>query len=76
MVGKGLKLALAGVIVGTVAALVATRLMTSLIYGVSGTGLITCLIAGAGLVLLALIASYIPARRATALDPIVALRAE
>jgi putative ABC transport system permease protein len=76
VVGKGLKLALAGVIVGTVAALVATRLMTSLIYGVSGTGLITCLIAGAGLVLLALIASYIPARRATALDPIVALRAE
>jgi hypothetical protein len=39
--------ALAGVMVGTVASLVATRLMTSLIYGVSGTGLITCLIASA-----------------------------
>jgi ABC-type antimicrobial peptide transport system permease subunit len=76
VVGKGLKLALSGVAIGTVAALGATRLMTSLLYGVSGTGLIACLIAGAALVLLALIASYIPARRATGLDPIVALRAE
>jgi predicted permease len=76
VVNKGLRLALAGVLIGTIAALVTTRLMASLLYGVSGAGLITCLTAGAGLVLLALIASYIPARRAMALDPIVALRAE
>ena len=76
VVGKGLKLAFGGVIIGTAAAMVAMRLMTSLLYGVSGNGLMTCAIAGAALVLLALVASYIPARRATGLDPIVALRAE
>jgi putative ABC transport system permease protein len=76
VVGKGLRLALTGVVIGTIAALATTRLMTSLLYGVSGTGLVTCAIAGTALVLLALVASYIPARRATGLDPIVALRAE
>ncbi len=76
VVGKGMRLALAGVVIGTIAALAATRLMTHLLYDVSGSSLVTCAIAGAGLVLLALVASYIPARRATGLDPIVALRAE
>jgi predicted permease len=76
VVGKGLKLALAGVAIGTVAALGATRLMSSLLYGFSGTGVAMCTIASATLILLALVASYLPARRATGLDPIVALRAE
>jgi putative ABC transport system permease protein len=76
VVGKGLKLALAGVVVGTIAALAATKLMASLLYGVSGTSIGTCAVAGAALIALAVIASYIPARRATGLDPIVALRAE
>lgn len=76
VVGKGLKLALAGVVIGTIAALAATKLMTSFLYGVSGNSLATCAIAGVALIALAAIASYIPARRATGLDPIVALRAE
>jgi putative ABC transport system permease protein len=76
VVGKGLKLALAGVLVGTIAALAATKLMSSLLYGVTGTNLGTCAVAGAALIALTVVASYIPARRATGLDPIVALRAE
>jgi putative ABC transport system permease protein len=76
VVGKGLKLAAAGVALGTVAALVTTRLMASLLYGVSGSGLAGCAVAGGLLLLLALAASYLPARRATRMDPIVALRAE
>jgi putative ABC transport system permease protein len=76
VVGKGLKLALAGVVIGAIAALAVTKLMTSFLLGVSGNSLATCAIAGVALIALAAIASYIPARRATGLDPIVALRAE
>lgn len=76
VVGRGLKLALAGVVIGTIAAAIAARLMSSLFYGVTGTGLTACAVASAVLLLLALAASYIPARRAIGVDPIVALRAE
>ncbi len=76
IVGKGLKLALAGVALGAVAAVAMTRLMASLLYGVSRTDLTTCALGSAFLVALALIASYVPARRAARLDPLAALRSE
>jgi putative ABC transport system permease protein len=76
VVGKGLKLALVGVALGAVAAVVTTRLMASLLYGVTGTDLTTCALGGVLLIALALVASYVPARRAARLDPLAALRSE
>jgi putative ABC transport system permease protein len=72
--GKGLTLALVGVGTGSVGAIWATHLVSSLLYGFSGFDPIVLLLACLLLVLLALIASYLPARRATTLDPVVALR--
>jgi putative ABC transport system permease protein len=76
VVGEGLRLALAGVGVGVLAALALTRLLQSFLYGVSaydpptfvGVALLLMLVAGA--------ASFFPARRATLVDPIIALRYE
>ena len=72
--GKGLTLALVGVGIGSVATIWVTRLVSGLLYGFSGFNPIVTTLAGLLLVLLASIASYIPARRATTLDPIAALR--
>jgi putative ABC transport system permease protein len=76
VVFTGLRLALAGVALGTVAGLIVTRLMSSLLYGVAPTDAVTFAAAAMLLLLLAAFASYMPARRATAVDPLVALRAE
>jgi putative ABC transport system permease protein len=73
---KGMALAVVGVAIGVAIALALTRLMTSLLFGVAPTdsttfiGLSLCLLA------VALVACYIPARRATKVDPLVALRYE
>ena len=72
--GKGLVLTLVGVGIGSVAAISATHLVSSLLYGFSGFDPIVLIFASLLLVLLAVIASYLPARRATTLDPVVALR--
>jgi len=76
MVGHGMKLTLLGVAIGFIGAMAVTRLMVSLLFAVTPTDAVTFIIAAAGLILVALVACYIPARRATKVDPLVALRYE
>jgi putative ABC transport system permease protein len=76
VVQDGLKLVIFGVVVGLVGALVLTRLMTTLLFAVAPTDLITYATVALGLIAVAVFACYIPARRATRVDPLVALRYE
>jgi putative ABC transport system permease protein len=75
-VRHGLLLATIGAAVGLAAAAGLTRLMSSLLFGVTALDPVTYAAVSALLILAALLASYLPARRAMAIDPVEALRAE
>ena len=76
VVKSGIVLALVGVAAGLIAALAVTRLMESLLFGVASTDVLTFVVGSLGLVIVAAAACYIPARRATKVSPLVALRYE
>ena len=76
VLGEGAKMALLGVAIGLVATFGLTRLMTSMLFGVSAHDPLTLVGVAALLTLVALVACSIPARRATKVDPMVALRHE
>ena len=76
IVGEGLRLALVGVGIGTIAALLFSRVLRTFLYGISAFDPITFVITAALLTLVAVAASFFPARRATAVDPMIALRHE
>jgi len=76
IVGEGLRLALVGVAVGLVTALALTRLLRSFLFGISAYDPLTFVGVSLLLTLVAVAASFFPARRATLVDPLVALRYE
>ncbi|MDQ3473400.1 MAG: ABC transporter permease, partial [Acidobacteriota bacterium] len=76
LIGNGMALALIGVFAGLVSAFAVTRLMAGLLFGVTATDAVTFISVSTGLIAIALLACYIPARRAARIDPLVALRYE
>jgi putative ABC transport system permease protein len=76
IVGRGLLLAAVGVVLGLAGSFAVTRVMANLLIGVSPTDATTFTAVAAVLTVVALLACYIPARRAARLDPMLALRTE
>ena len=76
VVGQGLRLATLGAMIGIVGALGLTRYLRTLLFGIGPTDFITFAVTPALLIVVAVVACYVPARRATRIDPMVALRAE
>lgn len=76
VINEGLRLILPGIAVGTLGALAATRLLSSLLFGVTADDPVTFLAIAAFLTLIGMLACYLPARKAASVDPLVALRNE
>ena len=76
VIGRGMALAIPGVIIGLLGSLAFTRMMRGLLFGVNPIDPLTFVAIPTALVLVALLASYIPAHRATRVDPTVSLRSE
>jgi putative ABC transport system permease protein len=76
VVGQGMKMAMIGALAGLIASLALTRLMKGLLFGVSASDPLTFVLAALLLTIVAFLACWIPARRATKVDPMVALRCE
>jgi len=76
VIAQGLRLALTGAGIGLVAAYAATRMVKSLLYGVSATDALTFIVTALSLLVVASLACWIPARRATKVDPLLALRCD
>ena len=73
---RGMALTVTGVLLGIAASTMLTRVMSALLFGVRPVDPVTYAVASAGLTAIALVAAYVPARRAARLDPLVALRYE
>ena len=76
IVGEGLTLALLGVVLGIASAFAAVRLIAHQLYGIGTTDPLTFTVVGSGLLIVTVVASYVPARRAASVDPLLALRDE
>ncbi len=76
VVGQGMQVVATGVVVGIVVAFVGTRLMSTVLFGVGATDAVTFAAAGAFLLAVALLACFVPAKRAIGLQPATVLRSE
>jgi len=76
IVNQGLKLVSIGMMLGLAAAFLLTRVLQSLLFGISATDPVTFFVISLVLLAVAILASYLPALRATKVDPIIALRAQ
>ena len=76
VVWRGVGLAVGGILLGVIGAFATTRVLRSLLFDISPTDPTTLTLVATGLLAIALLSAYLPTRRATRVDPMVALRAE